>query len=162
MEKSSLLDQLFENLLKNTDKFKDSVIVINKDGLVLEDNLDEMPYNHANLTCYMGLKLKVPYLETNFSYMAGKHLASYGVLVLHLHRGGVGIVFFPSSITEVQYNILSNKLVNYETVLYQFEESKDHDAYVTNIDVLNYAKKIVNKTNKCKYSYTLKRQRIKI
>lgn len=162
MENLSVINQIFCNLLKNTSKFKDSVVVINSDGVVLEDDLDEMPYNHANLTCYMGLKLKIPYLETSFSYMAGKHLASYGALVLHTHKGGLGIVFFPNNITEVQYHILNNKLVELEEFCYQFEGSKEECAYVTGIEVLDYAKSLVVKANKSQGRYTLKRQRIKV
>lgn len=98
---NDILADFYKTLLCKNDvvNFRDFVVAISRDGILREDFLDEMPYNHAKCTCYMAIKLGLPYFKTTLNLVAGDMLAFYEVLVLHIHKDGICICFFPNSIT---------------------------------------------------------------
>lgn len=143
----SILDD-FYNILKNSynnRNFRDCVIVISKDGILNEEFLDERPYNHATLTCYMALKSGISYLETNNPLIAGRNLANNGVIAMQIHKDGICVCFFPDSITEVQFKVFQDRLMEFRDFYFQYDESMVEEGFVSFDNVLEYAKNIIDK-----------------
>lgn len=126
---------------------KDGVVVITRDGKVLVDDLEEMPYNHATLTNYFAYQLGLSYSETLFPLIAGCEASNQGVLVLHIHKDGICIVYFPIWITEIQYDLLVQILEHKKDLKCQYLECEQEEGYVLVEQVLEYANKIVSLEN---------------
>lgn len=145
MKHLKVLEEFYQKLEGNFEEEKDSVIVITEDGRILEEDLENKPYNHAVLTCYMEQQLHLPYLETIFPFVAGKHLAGQGCIVLQVHKAGNCVCYFPDNISEIQYHLLQQKLKKKKTISYQYEECEQIEGFVSIDNVLNYAESIVDK-----------------
>lgn len=149
---------ILENFYKalnnhNYNKYKDSVVVISKNGILKEEDLDEKPYNHAIVTCSLAFQLNAPYFETEFPFVAGMNAARYGLVVLHIHKAGIGICFFPDSLTRIQYIMLKEKLEEMKDFSFQYSESMQDEGFVAVDNVLDYAKKLVNDKGKTMVNY---------
>lgn len=95
----------------------------------------------------MALKLNMPYFETIDSLVAGNKLSGWEVLVLHIHKDGICICFFSDSITAEQFKVLKNKIMEIYGFSFQYDGSMQEEGNVSVFDVLNYAKKIVDRDN---------------
>ena len=142
---NDILADFYKTLLSKNEEinFRDSVVTISREGVLREYFLDEMPYNHAKLTCYLAFKLGIPYFETTLNLVAGEAVASYGVLVLHIHKDGICICFFPNDITLKQYNMLERRLEDLKNFLFQYKGSMQEEGFVSIDNVLGYAKDIL-------------------
>ena len=91
----------------------------------------------------MGLKLNIPYFETNNPIIAGNNLSSNGIIVMHVHKDGICICFFPKNITDGQFKVFKNKLSEFKDFYFQYDESMLEEGFVSFDNVLEYAKSIV-------------------
>ena len=144
---SSILNTFYKNLMTGTCdcNFKDTVVAISKNGVLEEEFLDEQPSNHATATCYVGVKLGFPYFDTSLNLVAGERIASYGIIVLQVHKDGICICFFPEYITIEQYYCLEKKLSEMKNFSFQYLKSNQEEGFVSLDNVLEYAKGIVEK-----------------
>ena len=158
---NDILAGFYKALLNKNEEinFRDSVVAISRDGILREYFLDEMPYNHAKCTCYMALKLGIPYFETNLNMVAGEKVASYGIITLHIHKGGMCICFFPNSITFEQYSMLKRRLEGMNDFLFQYKESMQEEGFISIDNVLNYAFSIIDEKKKVDYFKVLNRKK---
>lgn len=145
MKHLEVLDKFYQKLEESFEEEKDSVIVITEDGRILEEDLENKPYNHAVLTCYMEQQLQLSYLETIFPFVAGMHLAGQGCIVLQVHKAGNCLCYFPDNISEIQYRLLQQKLKSKKNLSYQYEGCEQIEGFVSIDNVLKYAKSIVDK-----------------
>ena len=102
--------QKFPNFFQQNNGGLDGVVVIDQNGVLVERYLDEMPYNHATLTNYISLLLKLSYFETDSPYLAGINLAGKNCVVLQLHKDGTCICYFPDKFLKVQCKVLTDFL----------------------------------------------------
>lgn len=119
MKDLDILQSFYQSLDKNRTVIDDCVIAIASDGEFIEMSLSEKPYNHALLTNYMASLLKCSYFNTDFPIAAAQNLSRQGVLVLHIHRDGICLCFFPASITDIQYSLLEQALLEKDSFVYQ-------------------------------------------
>ena len=145
--KNSILENFYKNLEQfDTNKPRALAIGIYDDELPIKLILDEKPYNHATAFNHIAENLNLIPFDTISPMEAGNNLADQGVLAIQI-RDSIGIIYFPTNISDLQYDYLEQELLDYENFGYQFKECENQEIFVDKSVVLEYAK-LITKTKK--------------
>lgn len=140
---SSILNKFYQELeTKKNDRAK--AIGIFCDGKLMEELLDEKPYNHGTAFNYIAYSSGLKMTEDNHPIIAGQNLADQNVLAMQI-RDNICVVYFPDVITSIQYDVFLRSLANYNDMEFQFNKSPQLEGYLTKSDVLEYASSIIVK-----------------
>lgn len=138
---SSILDNFYKNLDKPKKDVECLAIGISRDGILISEELDEKPYNHAVAFNYIAMKFNLGMVDTMYPIVAGENLASQGVLALQI-RKDICIGYFPKSLELIQYKELESELSQYQDLNYQFKECSLIEGFVSREVFLEHAKSI--------------------
>lgn len=131
----------------------DGVIVISSAGIVLEEYLDEMPYQHTTLTNSMAERLGLDYSKGCSTFSSGINLSEQGCIVLQLYREGTGIVYLPDILFDVQRCelkriVLSDKVFKvqaiYDGIIFPEVGSISKDVFLECVDNIISEEKEIN------------------
>lgn len=135
-----ILSNFYNELNKKHDEDRALAIGVLRNGESISEGLDYTSYNHAVIFDYIASKLELPISNSMNPLEAAINLANFGVLTIQV-RNGICIIYFPSDITNNQYEYLKNFLENND-YLYQFLGSNQEEGYLDKITVIDYANSI--------------------
>lgn len=157
MNSSNLIDNFFKKLEGSTSLIESSVIVIDREGKILKESLENKPYNHGLLTNYFAMKLECEYLEDSDPFLSGINLSNQGYVVLQIDAdnfsiNGLCLCFFPDFISHFQISSIKKVVKKYRDVCYQYFGNLE-DEYLSYQEIILYLdslKKEDNSKVKCR------------
>ena len=136
--------------VSNNLKFNRGVVGISKDGSIQEYILDFVPNIRHNVATFSVVNDLGEQIEfSNNPYYLGLVASENGILLIQYY-GGIGLVYFPKTLTEKQFLLLKKQVesdnCSYEMVYNNkiiYDSEKERGNFIDNSFIINFASSIV-------------------